>query len=127
MSTARLPPNIGKQWSGLKNRLKPDISKMSMPSEQKSLFLKEVTKLYGEFDQGLSAKVKTASTSTNDTAAKAAIGDVMRISSSYLQKLDSYVNNPKNDMAKGGLIHTAFKKALDDIHEAATSTLAAMG
>lgn len=29
-------------------------------------------------------------------------------------------------MAKGGILHTAFKKGLDNIHEAATSTLSAM-
>lgn len=124
---SRLPPAVAKQWSGLKNQLKPDISKMKMPSEQKAQFLKAVTKLYAEFDEGLSKKMKTASTAPNDNVAKTALAEVVRISTSYLHKLDQFVENPNNDMAKGGIIHTAFKKALDNIHEAATRTLAAIG
>ena len=124
---SRLPPTVAQQWSGLKNQLKPDISKMKMSSESKAEFLKAVTKLYREFDEGLSKKLKAASTAATDTAAKPALAEVVRISASYLKKLDQFVENPDNDMAKGGILHTAFKKALDNIHDAATRTLAAIG
>src|SRR5579872_2228637 len=91
MASARLPVTVPKRWSALKNKLTTDLDLLKLPIKEKVVVTNEVLKLYRQFDQGLSPKLKLASSSTTaDPAAKSALADVVRIATSYETKLDEF-------------------------------------
>ena len=138
-STAgRLPPAVIQKWIKIKKEMPDSFDKMPkdlLSDKEKKKLKKAVEDLFDEFDSGLRKHMETASESEDEAKAKKALEQISKITAQYANKADKAVQDAVakevEDLSAVGpgikACARSIKKALEDIDEAAASTLAAMG
>ena len=120
----RLPSAVIAKWGKLKHDLLPAIDALRdvrITDEDKAKQKRAVKELYEEFDSGLSAKCKKASTAKDDDDAKEALEKVLQVVATYKNAVNAKKSGWTVD-AHG--IANKFLKALRDIEVACNAALA---
>lgn len=119
----RIPSDVIKKWGQLKHDLLGAIDGMKDPmitKEFKKETKKKVESLYGEFDSGLSAKLKKGSTTKSDEEAVTEITKARTIAKTYL----ATVKKKKAEWGtEGNAVVVKFTKALENIIAACDAAL----
>jgi hypothetical protein len=135
--SGRLPPQAIKKWTTIKHELLGVLEKIpsattmrgrndprgaAIAHEDKAELVSEMKKLLVSFDKNLAGHLKTASKSTDDAKAKAALVTSLTILREYRSKARVTADNLQMPT-----VTSKVTTAIDDLEDACERTLKAMG